>query len=122
MSVSIAVALNAHTNHVLPKELHRVLSAISRMEKGHKGSIDKLVADNAAQKTTIDALVADLSALRSRQAAMITELTALKDKLNADAGVTDANYAFTDTAPEDLTAAATADLTAMVTPPVELKE
>ena len=65
MGESIVAALNAHTNHVIPKELHRILLAILRLEKAQKGSIDKLVADNVVQKTTIDALVADLTALQA---------------------------------------------------------
>ena len=122
MSESIVAALNAHTNHVIPRELHRILLAILRIERAQKGSIDKLVADNVAQKTAIDALVVDLTAMRVRQVTIVSEMAALKSKLNLDVGVTDANYAFDNTAPVVLTAAATAKATAVATPTLELQE
>lgn len=65
-----------------------------------KKILDTILVDLAAQKVTIDALVTDM-------ASRISNHNTLRTKLNADAGVTDVDYA----AATAITAVATAALT-----------
>lgn len=86
MAESIAKRINAIPDNLTGRELKKVL--------------DTILVDMAAHKVAIDALVTDM-------ATRITNHNTLTTKLNADAGVTDANYA----AATAITAVATAALT-----------
>ena len=83
------------------------------------GQINKLITDGWHATTGIRAklvaVISDLGTARTERAALVTDVAALRahlatlsTKLNADAGVTDTNYAV----PPTLTSAAPASLTA----------
>lgn len=85
MAESITKRINAIPDNLTGRELKKILDAI--------------LVDLAAQKVAIDALVTDM-------ASRISNHNTLRTKLNADAGVTDTDYA----AATAITAVATAAL------------
>lgn len=90
--------------------LSRALYADLLGASGVRAKAVAIVADLTALRGTVAALVVDVAAIRSH-------LATLSTKLNADAGVTDADYAapsaVTSAAPDALTAAAPAAATAV---------
>jgi uncharacterized protein len=79
--------------------------------------IAAIVADLTALRATVAAVVVDVTALRATVATLVTAYNATLAKLDADATVTDTNYAATNpgSAPSAITSSAPAALTASAT-------
>ena len=86
----------------MPESIKQRMMAQSEGRSAHelKLLLDAILVDLAAQRVAINALVTDM-------ATRITNHNTLRTKLNADAGVTDVDYA----AATAITAVATAALT-----------